>query len=134
MFLCDPFYQFFQFDMREILVLSHMCVCMQNRDIWVVGQEIHSHSHSPKTHTVNQYRTVRRLCSHKLWELKGTLALRRSAEFCLTDMDIEERDCSGGGYFVQRKVLDELCLDEVAQKRTWSTKPTLSERVKESLR
>uniref|UniRef100_A0A8D0ABH9 Solute carrier family 26 member 6, like 2 n=1 Tax=Sander lucioperca TaxID=283035 RepID=A0A8D0ABH9_SANLU len=40
----------------------------------------------------------------------------------------------GGGYFVQRKVLDELCLDEVAQKRTWSTKPTLSERVKESLR
>uniref|UniRef100_A0A8D0A8S6 Solute carrier family 26 member 6, like 2 n=1 Tax=Sander lucioperca TaxID=283035 RepID=A0A8D0A8S6_SANLU len=49
-------------------------------------------------------------------------------------MDIEERDCSGGGYFVQRKVLDELCLDEVAQKRTWSTKPTLSERVKESLR
>ncbi|KAF1390397.1 hypothetical protein PFLUV_G00057620 [Perca fluviatilis] len=49
-------------------------------------------------------------------------------------MDIEERDCSGGGYFVQRKVLDELRLDEVAQKRTWSTKPTLSERVKESLR
>uniref|UniRef100_A0A3B4UX04 Solute carrier family 26 member 6 n=1 Tax=Seriola dumerili TaxID=41447 RepID=A0A3B4UX04_SERDU len=37
-------------------------------------------------------------------------------------------------YFVQREVLDELRLDEVAQKGTWSTKPTLGERVKESLR
>ncbi|XP_034732275.1 solute carrier family 26 member 6 [Etheostoma cragini] len=49
-------------------------------------------------------------------------------------MDIEEKYCSDGAYFVQRKVLDELCLDEVAQKRTWSTEPTLRERVKESLR
>uniref|UniRef100_A0A3B5AY70 Solute carrier family 26 member 6-like n=1 Tax=Stegastes partitus TaxID=144197 RepID=A0A3B5AY70_9TELE len=37
-------------------------------------------------------------------------------------------------YFVQREVLDELRLDEVAQKGTWSIKPTLGERVKESLR
>ncbi|GAA6228960.1 solute carrier family 26 member 6-like isoform X1 [Lates japonicus] len=37
-------------------------------------------------------------------------------------------------YFVQREVLDESRLDEVAQKGTWSTKPTLGERVKESLR
>ncbi|XP_049919930.1 solute carrier family 26 member 6 [Epinephelus moara] len=49
-------------------------------------------------------------------------------------MDMEERDCSAGEYFVKRKVLDELCLDEVAQKGTWSTKPTLGNRVKESLR
>ncbi|XP_042348031.1 solute carrier family 26 member 6 [Plectropomus leopardus] len=49
-------------------------------------------------------------------------------------MDMEERDCSAGEYFVQRKVLDELCLDEVAQKGTWSTEPTLGERVRESLR
>uniref|UniRef100_A0A3P8SDM2 Solute carrier family 26 member 6 n=1 Tax=Amphiprion percula TaxID=161767 RepID=A0A3P8SDM2_AMPPE len=37
-------------------------------------------------------------------------------------------------YFVQREVLDEIRLDEVAQKGTWSVKPTLGERVKESLR
>ncbi|XP_059189383.1 solute carrier family 26 member 6-like [Centropristis striata] len=49
-------------------------------------------------------------------------------------MDMEERDCSDGEYFVHRKVLDELRLDGVAQKGTWSTKPTLGERVKESLR
>ncbi|XP_044068205.1 solute carrier family 26 member 6 isoform X2 [Siniperca chuatsi] len=49
-------------------------------------------------------------------------------------MDMEERNCLAGQYFVQRKVLDELCLDEVAQKGTWSTKPTLGERVKKSLR
>ncbi|KAA8590972.1 hypothetical protein FQN60_001915 [Etheostoma spectabile] len=62
-------------------------------------------------------------------ELKEALALRRSAEFGLTDMDIEEKNCSDGAYFVQRKVLDELSLDEVAQKRTWSTEPTLRERM-----
>ncbi|XP_051805112.1 solute carrier family 26 member 6 [Acanthochromis polyacanthus] len=38
------------------------------------------------------------------------------------------------GYFVQREVLDEIRLDEVAQKGTWSVKPRLGERVKESLR
>uniref|UniRef100_A0A4W6F6W8 Solute carrier family 26 member 6 n=1 Tax=Lates calcarifer TaxID=8187 RepID=A0A4W6F6W8_LATCA len=37
-------------------------------------------------------------------------------------------------YFVQREVLDESRLDEVAQKGTWSTKPALGERVKDSLR
>ncbi|XP_028309828.1 solute carrier family 26 member 6 [Gouania willdenowi] len=36
-------------------------------------------------------------------------------------------------YIVQREVLDELRLDEVAQKRTWTTKPTLGERLRESL-
>uniref|UniRef100_I3K3J6 Solute carrier family 26 member 6 n=1 Tax=Oreochromis niloticus TaxID=8128 RepID=I3K3J6_ORENI len=33
-----------------------------------------------------------------------------------------------------KEVLDELCLDEVAQKGTWSTKPTLGDQVKDSLR
>ncbi|XP_040919980.1 solute carrier family 26 member 6 [Toxotes jaculatrix] len=47
---------------------------------------------------------------------------------------MEMRSCSSRDYFVQREVLDELRLDEVAQKGTWSTKPTLGERVKESLR
>ncbi|CAF95114.1 unnamed protein product [Tetraodon nigroviridis] len=37
-------------------------------------------------------------------------------------------------YFVRREVLDEARLDEVGQKQTWSTKPSLGERVKESLR
>lgn len=35
---------------------------------------------------------------------------------------------------MRREVLDELHLDQVAQKGTWTTKPTLGERVKESLR
>lgn len=48
-------------------------------------------------------------------------------------MDLE-KDYSAAEYFVQRKVLDELHVDEVAQKRTWSTKPTVGEQVKESLR
>lgn len=65
------------------------------------------------------------------WLYKGST---RSAEFGLTGMDTEEMDGAAGEYFVQREVLDELRLDEVAQKGTWSTKPTLRERVKESLR
>ncbi|KAF3860552.1 hypothetical protein F7725_000807, partial [Dissostichus mawsoni] len=59
---------------------------------------------------------------------------RGSGEFGLGDMDTEKKDCSVGEYFVKRRVLDELRLDEVAQKGTWSTKPTLGERLKESLR
>ncbi|XP_054465699.1 solute carrier family 26 member 6-like [Anoplopoma fimbria] len=47
---------------------------------------------------------------------------------------MEEKDRSDGGYFVQRRVLDELRLDEVAQKGTWITKPTVGERMKESVR
>ncbi|XP_035014009.2 solute carrier family 26 member 6-like [Hippoglossus stenolepis] len=47
---------------------------------------------------------------------------------------MEEKGCSHGEYFVQREVLDELRLDEVAQKRTWTDSPNLGERVKESLR
>lgn len=47
---------------------------------------------------------------------------------------MEKSDGSGADYFVHRKVLDELRLQEVAEKRTWSTKPTLAEHVKESLR
>nr|XP_057939553.1 solute carrier family 26 member 6 isoform X2 [Doryrhamphus excisus] len=39
-----------------------------------------------------------------------------------------------GQYFVHRPVLDELCLDELAQKGTWSTKPSFGECVKDSLR
>ncbi|XP_076596416.1 solute carrier family 26 member 6 [Chaetodon auriga] len=47
---------------------------------------------------------------------------------------MEKMDCSTGHYLVQRKVLDEIGLDETAQKGMWSAKPTLGERVKESLR
>ncbi|XP_070824551.1 solute carrier family 26 member 6-like [Chaetodon trifascialis] len=47
---------------------------------------------------------------------------------------MEKMDCSAGHYLVQRKVLDEIGLDEVAQKGMWSAKPTLGERMKESLR
>ncbi|XP_056240401.1 solute carrier family 26 member 6 isoform X1 [Seriola aureovittata] len=47
---------------------------------------------------------------------------------------MEERDYPSRDYFVQREVLDEFRLDEVAQKGTWSTKPPFGERVKESLR
>ncbi|XP_063320106.1 solute carrier family 26 member 6 [Pelmatolapia mariae] len=47
---------------------------------------------------------------------------------------MEEKDLQSVEYFVKREVLDELCLDEVAQKGTWSTKPTLGDQVKESLR
>lgn len=49
-------------------------------------------------------------------------------------MDVEKKGHSNAEYVVRRKVLDELQLEEVAQKRTWSTKPALAERVKESLR
>ncbi|XP_041654437.1 solute carrier family 26 member 6-like isoform X1 [Cheilinus undulatus] len=49
-------------------------------------------------------------------------------------MNMREEDSSDGEYFVQRKVLDELSLDEVAQKGTWFTKPTMGEQVKEALR
>uniref|UniRef100_A0A3Q4I999 Solute carrier family 26 member 6, like 2 n=1 Tax=Neolamprologus brichardi TaxID=32507 RepID=A0A3Q4I999_NEOBR len=47
---------------------------------------------------------------------------------------MEEKDFQSIEYFVKREVLDELCLDEVAQKGTWSTKLTLGDQVKESLR
>ncbi|XP_061760412.1 solute carrier family 26 member 6-like [Nerophis ophidion] len=47
---------------------------------------------------------------------------------------MEDDRHSFGEYFVHRQVLDELSLDEVAQKGTWSTKPSFSERMKDSLR
>ncbi|XP_041859515.1 solute carrier family 26 member 6 isoform X2 [Melanotaenia boesemani] len=47
---------------------------------------------------------------------------------------MKETDLSSGEYVEQREALDELRLDEVAQKGKWSTKPTLTERVKDSLR
>ncbi|XP_056284915.1 solute carrier family 26 member 6-like [Pseudoliparis swirei] len=47
---------------------------------------------------------------------------------------MEKRERSAGDYFVQRRVLDEVGLDEVAQKGTWAPKPRLAERLKESLR
>uniref|UniRef100_A0A8C6LF02 Solute carrier family 26 member 6 n=1 Tax=Nothobranchius furzeri TaxID=105023 RepID=A0A8C6LF02_NOTFU len=45
-----------------------------------------------------------------------------------------DRCWSSGDFVVHREVLDENRLDEVAQKGTWSTKPTVGERVRESLR
>ncbi|XP_061592008.1 solute carrier family 26 member 6-like [Cololabis saira] len=47
---------------------------------------------------------------------------------------MEEKDMSSLEYVVQREIFDELHLDKVAQKGKWSTKPTLGEKVKESLR
>ncbi|XP_076023234.1 solute carrier family 26 member 6-like [Genypterus blacodes] len=47
---------------------------------------------------------------------------------------MEEQESLEEGYFVQRGVLDELRLDKVARKRTYSTQPTVVERVKEYLR
>ncbi|XP_034551763.1 solute carrier family 26 member 6 [Notolabrus celidotus] len=55
-------------------------------------------------------------------------------EFGITNMNMEEMDCSAEEYFVQRKVLDELSLSEVAQKETKSTKPTVGEQMKGALR
>uniref|UniRef100_A0A3Q4BE59 STAS domain-containing protein n=1 Tax=Mola mola TaxID=94237 RepID=A0A3Q4BE59_MOLML len=49
-------------------------------------------------------------------------------------MDVENTDCPAAEYLVKRKVLDELRLDEVAKRKTWSNKPPLGEQVKESLR
>lgn len=49
-------------------------------------------------------------------------------------MDVKMQESSAAEYFVQRKVVDELLLDELAQKGTGSTKPTLGEQVKESMR
>lgn len=50
------------------------------------------------------------------------------------DTDMGEKDFSSGEYFVQRQVLNESSLEEVAQKGTWSTKTSLGDQVKESLR
>ncbi|XP_062247608.1 solute carrier family 26 member 6-like isoform X1 [Platichthys flesus] len=47
---------------------------------------------------------------------------------------MEEKGSSHGEYFVQREILDELRLDEVAQKWKRTNSPNLGERVKESLR
>nr|XP_019951741.1 PREDICTED: solute carrier family 26 member 6-like [Paralichthys olivaceus] len=47
---------------------------------------------------------------------------------------MEEKGCSHGEYFVQREVLDEPRLDEVAQKQKWTKPLTLGERLKDSLR
>uniref|UniRef100_A0A672YI65 Solute carrier family 26 member 6-like n=1 Tax=Sphaeramia orbicularis TaxID=375764 RepID=A0A672YI65_9TELE len=47
---------------------------------------------------------------------------------------MRERRCPAEEYYVQREVLDEIRLDEVAEKETCSTEPSLTERVKESLR
>lgn len=46
----------------------------------------------------------------------------------------EKSDGCGADYSVHRKVLDQLRLDEVAEKRTWSSRATVAEQVKESLR
>lgn len=47
---------------------------------------------------------------------------------------MERIDRSPVKYAVHRDVLDELGLEEVAQKGTWSIKPTVGEKLKESLR
>lgn len=41
---------------------------------------------------------------------------------------------SFGEYVVRREVLDESRLDVVAQKGTWSTKPTMGDQLKEMMR
>ncbi|XP_077573579.1 solute carrier family 26 member 6-like [Stigmatopora nigra] len=47
---------------------------------------------------------------------------------------MEEKGCSSVEYSVQRLVLDELCLDQVAKKGNWSTKPTFREQLKSFFR
>ncbi|XP_043960053.1 solute carrier family 26 member 6 isoform X2 [Gambusia affinis] len=47
---------------------------------------------------------------------------------------MEDRYTTFGEYVVHREVLDETRLEVVAQKRTWSTKPTVGERMKDMLR
>ncbi|XP_013990168.1 solute carrier family 26 member 6 [Salmo salar] len=47
-------------------------------------------------------------------------------------MGVEEQ--RAGKFYVERDVLDELCLDQVARRRTHSATPPLKERVKDSLR
>uniref|UniRef100_A0A673YKW3 Solute carrier family 26 member 6-like n=1 Tax=Salmo trutta TaxID=8032 RepID=A0A673YKW3_SALTR len=47
-------------------------------------------------------------------------------------MGVEEQ--RAGEFYVERDVLNELCLDELARRRTHSTRPLLKERVKDSLR
>ncbi|XP_037540396.1 solute carrier family 26 member 6 [Nematolebias whitei] len=47
---------------------------------------------------------------------------------------MKERRSSSGEYVVHREVFNEPRLDEVAQKGMWSTKPTVGEQIKESLR
>uniref|UniRef100_A0A8C8HKF1 STAS domain-containing protein n=1 Tax=Oncorhynchus tshawytscha TaxID=74940 RepID=A0A8C8HKF1_ONCTS len=47
-------------------------------------------------------------------------------------MGVEEQ--RAGKFYVERDVLDELCLDQVARRRTPSTTPPLKDRVKDSLR
>ncbi|XP_041713971.1 solute carrier family 26 member 6 [Coregonus clupeaformis] len=47
-------------------------------------------------------------------------------------MGVEEQ--RAGKFYVERDVLDELCLDQVARRRTHSTRPPLKERVKDSIR
>ncbi|XP_054902073.1 solute carrier family 26 member 6-like [Poeciliopsis prolifica] len=47
---------------------------------------------------------------------------------------MEDRYTTFGEYVVHREVLDESRLDVVAQKGTWSTKPTVGERMKDMLR
>ncbi|KAM9428794.1 solute carrier family 26 member 6-like isoform 1-T1 [Salvelinus alpinus] len=47
-------------------------------------------------------------------------------------MGVEQQ--RAGEFYVERDVLNELCLDELARRRTHSTRPLLKERVKDSLR
>uniref|UniRef100_A0A4W5JVQ9 STAS domain-containing protein n=1 Tax=Hucho hucho TaxID=62062 RepID=A0A4W5JVQ9_9TELE len=47
-------------------------------------------------------------------------------------MGVEEQ--RAGEFYVERDVMNELCLDELARRRTHSTRPLLKERVKDSLR
>ncbi|XP_007557755.1 solute carrier family 26 member 6-like [Poecilia formosa] len=54
--------------------------------------------------------------------------------FCSTRRNMEDGYTTFGEYVVHREVLDESRLETVAQKGTWSTKPTVSERMKDMLR
>lgn len=49
-------------------------------------------------------------------------------------MDAERDNSSAAEYCVKRKVLDEIHLDELAQKKTRSAPSSLGEQVKDSLR
>lgn len=66
--------------------------------------------------------------------LKQIEVLWLFADFTWPDEDMEDRYTTFGEYAVHREVLDESRLDVVAQKGTWSTKPTAGEQMKDMLR
>ena len=109
-------------------------VFMQNRTMW----RNRRHSHTLKTTPVQECRaelgtfclTALGLASVSSRPEEGKVG-RVLPSAALMD---GQRGSSPVEYLVSREILDEARLDEVGQKRTCSTKPSLGKRAKESLR